>query len=143
MRYPRTWVVVVDAQMARIFERTTATGHVVEKPELTLRAPPRPAQRDRAPRTQESASPARHRIEARTAPRLAHEKAFLEVVAEQLDRDAARDAFDQLIISAPARAAGLLKSQLSKAVQAKLKQVWTKDLVHESAANIEKRLTAN
>ncbi len=142
MKSPRTWVVVVDAHAARFFERRSAKGPVVERLELALTAPPRPAERDRAPRVQESAGPARHRIEARTPPRLAHEKAFLETVAEQLGKHAEAEAFDQIIISAPARAAGLLKPELPRAVQAKLKDVWIKDLVHEAAADIARRLEA-
>ncbi|MBI3440138.1 MAG: host attachment protein [Proteobacteria bacterium] len=140
MKSPRTWIVVVDAHTARFFERLAPAGRVVEKTELTLTAPPRQPERGRAPRVQESVGSARHRIEARTPPRVAHEKAFLDTVAEQLGRYAEADAFDQLILSAPARAAGMLKPELSRAVQAKLKDVWIKDLVHEAAADIERRL---
>ena len=140
MKSPRTWVIVIDAHAARFFERLAPGGSVVERPELTLTAPPRPAERGRAPRVHESAGPARHRIEARTPPRVAHEKAFLETVAEQLNRYAETDAFDQLIISAPSRAAGMLKPDFSRATQAKLKDIWMKDLGHEGAADIERRL---
>jgi len=142
MKSPRTWVIVIDAHAARFFERLAPGGSVVERPELTLTAPPRPAERGRAPRVHESAGPARHRIEARTPPRVAHEKAFLEAVAKQLGHYADADAFDQIIISAPARAAGLLKPELSRSVHAKLKDIWIKDLAHEAASDIERRLAA-
>jgi protein required for attachment to host cells len=140
MKSMRTWVVVVDGRAARFFERLSPDGPVVEKPELTLTAPPRAPERGRAPRVQESIGPARHRIEARTPPRVAHERAFLEKVAEQLGSYADADAFDQIIISAPARAAGLLKAALPRTAGAKLKDMWIKDLVHEAAQDIERRL---
>ncbi|MBS0384639.1 MAG: host attachment protein [Proteobacteria bacterium] len=140
MKSPRTWIVIVDAHAARFFERLAPGSSVVERPELALTAPPRAPERGRAPRVQESVGPARHRIEARTPPRVAHERAFLEKVAQQLGSYAEADAFDQIIISAPARAAGLLKPALPRAVNAKLKDVWIKDLVHEGAPDIERRL---
>jgi protein required for attachment to host cells len=143
MKSLRTWVVVVDAHAARFFERLAGGGRLVEKSELNLTAPPLPAQRGRAPRVQESAGPARHRIEARIAPRVAHEQRFLKAVAEQIGKYAETDAFDQLIISAPARAAGLLKPQLPQAAKAKLKDIWIKDIVREAALDIERRLAAS
>lgn len=142
MKSLRTWVVVVDAHAARFFERVTAAGRVVEKPDLAITAPPLPPERGRPPRVHDSMGPARHRIEARTPPRVSHEKAFLQSVAKQLKAHADADAFDQLIVSAPARAAGLLKAELSRSVQAKLKDMWIKDLVHEAASDIERRLGA-
>ena len=143
MKSPRTWVVVVDAHAARFFERLARGGRLVEKLELNLAAPPLPAQRDRAPRVQESAGPARHRIESRTPPRVAHEPTIIKTVAEQIGKYAETDAFDQLIISAPARAAGLLKPELSQAAKAKLKDIWIKDIVREAASDIERRLAAS
>ncbi|HVV31765.1 MAG TPA: host attachment protein [Vitreimonas sp.] len=140
MKSPRTWVVVVDAHSARFFERSTRAKHVVEKSELALTAPPRPKQRARAPRVHESVGPMRHRIEARTPPRVAQEKVFLEAVAGELKRHADANAFDQLIISAPPRAVGMLKPVLAPSVRTRLKDFWTKDLVHEAAEDIERRL---
>jgi protein required for attachment to host cells len=140
MKTPRTWVVAIDAHAARFFERSTTNGHVVEKRELEMIAPPRPPETDRAPRVHESAGPARHRIEARTPPRLAHKKMFMKKVAKELAHHADADAFDQLIISAPARAVGLLKLDLSNSVRTKLKDFWIKDLMHENAPDIERRL---
>ena len=142
MKSPRTWIVVVDANAARFFERITRGGHVVEKTELTLTAPPKPVERDTAPRVQESVGPTRHRIEAHTSPRVARERTFLRQVAEQLGHYAESDAFDELIISAPARATGLLRPELSRSVQEKLKDVWVKNLIHERAVDIERRLAS-
>lgn len=134
-----TWIAVADGGVLRIFERARRGAKLVEREDLTLRAPPVAGARDRPFRTHNSVGPARHSIEARTDPHTAAEQAFLKSVADQLGAWAAIGACERLILCAPARALGVLRKQLPAPALALLQETLDKDLTHMSLAEIAER----
>lgn len=140
MKGKRIWVVTVDSRTLRVFEQTSPSAAATELQQYALHAEPMPASRERAPRVHDRMGPARHAIEKRTTPRTAAENKFLERVIDQLGQWSEQGAFDQFILCAPPRAAGVLKARLTDPLTKRLRALVVKDLTHETAAEITARL---
>lgn len=142
MKTKRLWVVAIDGERARFFERDVE-GRVQELKTHMLKASPAPVERDRAPRVHDRFGASRHRIEARITPHLAREHEFLRSVIAALERRLAEDAFDEIVLSAPPRAAGFLRAQLPEALASRVRAFWTKDLTKQTPRDVEARLQAS
>ncbi|MBL8552557.1 MAG: host attachment protein [Hyphomonadaceae bacterium] len=140
MTAPLTWIVTADGGAARFFERLRPGADLTEKTDIAMRATPPAQPRDRLPRAQESATPARHSIEPRTSPRTASETHFLRGVAQLINASAESGAFDALIVCAPPRALGILRDLLGSAAAQRLRQTIAKDFIHDSAKQLERHL---
>jgi protein required for attachment to host cells len=129
----RTWIVVCDASRARLFSKGEDSGAWVAFEELT-----HPASRakgidlvsDRSGRVQQSqAKVMRPGMDPRTDPRTVESERFAAEIATLLDRAHANQAFERLVIVAPARFLGQLRAELSdrlrKAVYATLEKDYT------------------
>jgi protein required for attachment to host cells len=86
--------------------------------------------------------PARHAIEPRRAPRAAAHAEFLGRAAAQLSAWAQEGLYDELVLCAPPRAAGILKTCLDEVATKRLKTLVLKDLIHERADEIAARMKA-
>jgi protein required for attachment to host cells len=136
----RLWIVAIDGEHVRFFEREAPAGRVVENEQIALHTAPAQPPRDRAPRVHDRMGAGRHRIEARVTPEVAHERAFLRSVVDLLEQRFSDGAFDTLVLSAPPRAAGYLRTQLSAALKESVKDFWVKDLTKATARDVEQRL---
>jgi protein required for attachment to host cells len=65
---------------------------------------------------------------------------FMAALAGKLDEACAKREFDDLIVVAPRRSLGELRSLLSKRVQGHIRQEVAKDLTNESASRLWRRL---
>ena len=69
------------------------------------------------------------------------EEKFLKRVADRLGEAEKHKVFDHLVIAAPPRALGLLRTMLPAAVRARIRADLSKDLLDEPAPKLRERLT--
>ncbi|WP_162914220.1 host attachment protein [Taklimakanibacter lacteus] len=130
MRMPKTLYLIADGGRARYIERTGpgrfntfrkfVSAHMHEKSSALSR--------DRPGRVRESATTARHAIEARGNPRDKVETGFIRAIAADISADASLADFDMLVFIAPAKLQKVLRDALPPALAGKLAKCIDKDL---------------
>lgn len=139
MQVGSTLVLVADGAIARFFLRTRPGARLVELVDAGMAIEPAEAERDRAPRVQDSVGGRRHKIERRLT---AHEAAEARFLGDAAGRAAAllhEDAHANLVVCAPPKALGILRSSLPDDVRERLLSLG-KDLTKESLREIDQRL---
>jgi len=142
----RTWVVVADGAVAQLYvSNDEATALVAsELPGLEAEETHRHARdvtSDRPGRSFSSAGGGtRHAIEPQHDYHKMEKHKFTAAVAKALDSACAAHAFDQLVLVAPPRTVGEMRTLLSKRVQARLGQVVAKDMTKASVADLWPRV---
>jgi protein required for attachment to host cells len=132
MKPLRTWILIADAGRARVLENlgpgkgTTPVDALAS--EALLPSTTHAIVADRQSRSMESANPARHAIESRTDPREQLKRGYLELLADNLDKNLRAGRYDRLIVVAPPSALGVLRSAFSELVKAVVADELAKDL---------------
>ena len=125
------WIAIADGEHARIVQpddnNVLRTVQALDSASAHLRS--RDIGSDRPGRSFESAASAHHAVGERHDLHTMEKEKFARFVAEQLYAAAARDAFDVLLLVAPARALHELREALDTATAAKLVGTLEKDLV--------------
>lgn len=140
--YRRTWVLVADGTKAlMLFNRGDE--------EVPLLEPIRKAEHDLAPtREQGTSAPGRYAdtpVGQRSAfeetdwQRLEKER-FAKEIAGQLSKAAMANAYDDLVLVAPPRILGELRSELHKEAAQRVKLELAKDLTHHPMDQIEAQI---
>lgn len=140
MRETRTWVLVADAGVARVYESTPAAAHLAELSNLTLEEtvpPGRELADDRPGRSNPGVGASRHGFQPTSDPRREMKRHFAGDVADMLDRQAAGQAFDKLVIAAPPTMLGDLRKALSDRVRALVTVELDKDLTKTPILDLE------
>jgi protein required for attachment to host cells len=138
----RTWVIVADGAVARLFVPNDDETALVESklPGLhasELHAHARDVNSDAPGRSFASAGGGtRHSIEPRHDPHKMEKHKFAAAVAKALDESCEARAFDTLVLVAPNRSVGEFRILLSERVQARIGQVIAKDLTKATAADL-------
>lgn len=138
-----TWILVADAGYARIFSAKHRDGglqEIVDFQEHGRTDPDTAGYSDRPGRVQESASSARHGMEPRTDDHTLRARRFATEIADFLLKSLRAERYRDLITVAPSRFASMLDHVLDDAVKARRIYVEHKDLVHESATALYRRL---
>lgn len=142
-----TWIVIVDGGRGHIVRRREdAQGFEIvahfKSPEAHL--PSRALGSDRPGRVRESSSAnaAHHAVEPREDPHQALKAAFIDKVAEHLNRAEGSGAFDQLVLIAPPRRLGELRDHLGARTAAKVAASFGKDLTKLPLAELEQHLAS-
>ncbi|WP_421999342.1 host attachment protein [Reyranella sp.] len=144
----RIWIVVADGARARFLALDTGTSKLVPAGPADLVSPrsrqrPRDLVSDRPGRSfSSSRSGARHALEPPHDPHKLEKHRFMEVLADALDEACGRRAFDDLILVAPRRSLGELRSLLSKRVQDRIGHEVAKDLAGEPPSRLRRRLVS-
>ncbi|MBX6370313.1 MAG: host attachment protein [Rhodospirillales bacterium] len=141
MKKPIIWYLIADGARARIVHRQEfASGYEteLELESAEARRPSRAIASDRPGRVGESASPTRHAMEPRQDPHEAAKKAFMREVAEAIAPFEGR--FDRLVLVAPARVLGELRSALPAGVRAKVTEEIAKDLTNTPIGELGEHL---
>ena len=126
----KTWVLVADSGRARLFETGAKDGEIFEVGAFTnpqARVKASDEGRDRPPRVQESASSGRHSIEPHTDPHDKTAEEFAHGLADILDQGRTGHDYTRLMLVAPPRFLGQLKSALDDQVTKLLVQTVSKD----------------
>lgn len=137
----RTWVVVADRAHARVMEsphQHSGITILLEVDSKSGRARGPKNVDDRLPRTQESASSARHAIAARLDPKAHEQKIFIERLARYLKSNTSH--FDSLVLVAPKTVLPRITAELSPPVRKKLALEFKKDLTWMRTADILEKL---
>lgn len=132
-----TWVLVADGAKARLLERigandplTPASSKCFTDPEA--RTPTRDLGADRPGRVRESANTARHAMEPRVDWHRYAKEQFAKSVAGALEEAALSKKYEALILVAPPRALGDLRSALGQHAKALVAGEVAKDLTNLS-----------
>lgn len=122
-----TWIVTADAGSARVFAEPARTGPVRELPDLHFTA-----------HGDELAHHAHHR----GRPDGGHEgeAKFMRRVANRVALAATDGQFQNLVLMAPPRALGLLRSALPPAVAARIEVTDPHERTHENAESVRRAL---
>jgi protein required for attachment to host cells len=138
----RTWVIVADGAVARLFvpnddETALIEGKLPGLHASELHTHARDVNSDHPGRSFGSAGGGiRHAIEPRHDPHKMEKHKFTAAVAKVLDEACEARAFDQLVLVAPRRSIGEFRTLLPERVQARLGQVIAKDLTKASASEL-------
>jgi len=130
-KHKNTWVVMADGSRAVIVKRREIEPGfdvVATLNSADAHVPAHLMGSDRPGRTQESHYSAHHAIEPRSDPHAAQLTAFLRSLATRLNDESDANAFDGLILFAPARALGQLREMLDETTRAKVEAEAAKDL---------------
>lgn len=133
-------VLVADGASARFFERRMPEAKLVELEDLHMAIGHRSVERDRAPRAFDRVGTGRHAMERRLTAHEADEQAFLIQVSDRLNDVIAESRFLHLVVCAPPKALGLLRSRLKPSGMEKLILSIGKDISKETITEVDARL---
>jgi protein required for attachment to host cells len=145
MKHPRTWYVVADGGRARILQKhDTRDGRdgrdgfdtQYEFVSADIHSHTHELGAERPGRTHESANAAHHAVEPREDLHRTAKRKFVDELARVLNQANAQEAFDRLILVAPARALGELNHALDAATQQKVAARLQKDITHVPNADL-------
>jgi protein required for attachment to host cells len=121
----RTQFVIADGGRARWVSRSAEADVFVTSKQLA--AEPRP---EGGPQgvVFESSAGQRFSVEERDSAVRAHRMHFAQTVADEINTEAARQAFDRLAVVAPARVLSAIRQRLSGLASARLARTLAKDL---------------
>lgn len=131
MKPVRTWIVIADGARARIVKNAGPGRGVEADAELVFRSEHHKLQEimaDKPGRAFDSVGKGRHAMAYGADAVRQDELHFLQSLAERLEKEAMADAYDRLILIAPPRALGDLRSFLSKPVKSRVHDEIAKDL---------------
>ncbi len=134
-----TLVVVADGGEARFLCRARPGARLVELVDNRMHAALGESPGDRPFRTHDRVGAGRHTMEERN-PHEAAEQVFLEEVAVRTDSLVRSMEAAKLVICAPPRALGVLRSALEPDARERLTLSWSKDITKETPAEIDERL---
>ena len=135
MRKTVTWIVIADGVKARIVANEGAGKGLAPVPGHVMATPPhdpRDGYSERPGRVHESSGSSRHAVEPRLDWHRFEKQQFAKSVAEMLDAESGKGAFDRLVLAAPPRTLGDLRGALAAATRAKVTCEINKDLTHLS-----------
>lgn len=142
----KTWILVADSARARMFEMGMKNGQLLEvggyaNPEAHSK--PSDIGRDKPPRAQESASPARHAMEPHTDPHDKPALKFAQDLAEILEQGRLAHSYTRLVLAAPPRFLGQINHALGAQVSKLVAKTISKDYSRADADEISAMLNAH
>jgi protein required for attachment to host cells len=144
-----TWIVLADGARARVVANKGPgidLQPIYEEEDAKAMLPAREIEADRPGRTFDSggrgnaAAQGRHAYESPTDPRRKLQADFIRGVAELLEDAALKGSFDRLVLIAPPKALGDLRSSLTKNVSRMVSEEIPKDLVGVPIHELPERL---
>jgi protein required for attachment to host cells len=144
MKPIRTWVVIVDAARARVFETRgkgtglTAVADMALDAEL---APSREIGTDRPGRTFESVGSTRHAMESSSDQHREQKRQFARRVVEAVEARQATKSFDRLVLVAPPVTMGDLRAALPAKVKAAVAAELVADLTNTPVGELPGHLS--
>ncbi|MSP41820.1 MAG: host attachment protein [Alphaproteobacteria bacterium] len=133
IKHKKTWVVVADGARARIFLiEGPGTGLVpaMDHDLIGNRLPSHEMGSDRSGVSFSSAGPGRRAVAPHTDPHVHAEHEFIRQVATEVRQGLNTHAFEQLVIVAPPKALGELRTELDPQAAKLIKAELNKDLTH-------------
>lgn len=140
-----TWIIVAESARARIFTVSGIGGKFQEVADLShpeSRLHDRALSSDLPGRTFDSRGDGRHAMEQATGPQEQEAQAFATEITRQIDRGQREGNFDSLVLVAPPKFLGRLRSELSKSARNALIGELDKNLVETDTKTIERHVSA-
>jgi protein required for attachment to host cells len=142
MKHRTVWIVVSDGEHARFVtpapKRAFHTQRVLDSPSAHLRS--FDLGTDRPSRSMESATGIRHAIASKHDLHEMEKRKFAHQVAHEINRASAQEAFDDVVLVAPAHTLNEIRNELDATTAAKLIGSLQKDLIkvpdHELAPHL-------
>lgn len=136
------WLLLADGRRARVLIEESRGAALSEPAEWVLRISEEDLYdpQDRPPRSFESVGAARHGMDGGRNLHEKEEENFLKRVAARLTEAEKNGSFAHLVVVAPPRALGLLRSHLPPALKARVRRELDKDLIDEDAHRLRDRL---
>lgn len=139
MKPTTTWILIADGARARIFANRGPGKGIEPVAGEALQGDHRPSRdllRHKPGRTFESAGTMRHAIAPHHDPHRELKRTFAHELAESLEAHLADKAYDRLVVVAPPKALGDLRSALSEHVRAVVYAELGKDLTKTPMAEL-------
>ena len=135
------WFLVADGRRAKVLIEPRRGADLQQSWAMEIGEADLYDVQDRPPRSFDSVGARRHAMDGGRNLHEAEEEKFLKRVADRVTEAERRNDFDHLVVAAPPRALGLLRSLLSEAAQARVRAETPKDLLDEDAPQLRERLT--
>lgn len=126
-----TWVLVADGARARLFVNDGVGKGIkpaLEQEFIGTNLPSREIASDRPGRSFDSGGEGRHAMEPATDPQRHEKQVFARAIADLLDDARKKNAFERLVIVAPPRALGDLRSEFGTELMGMVSAELNKDL---------------
>jgi protein required for attachment to host cells len=136
------WFLVADGRRARVLIEERR-GDMLSEPAdwiMEISADELYEPQDRPPRAHDRMGATRHGMDEGRNLREEEEEKFLKRVAGRIGEAEKKGAFSHLVVAAPPRALGLLRTSLPGAALQRLRADLPKDVVDEAAAALRTRL---
>ena len=143
MKAITTWILIADGAHARIFENLGPGKGLREIPGETLDQPIPPTRglgADRPGRVQESVGGARHGMTPKTDWHDQAKEDFAKSLGEHLNASGLRKTFDRVILVAPPKTLGHIRTALTSQTADMVTAEINKDLVQKTPAEIERHI---
>src|SRR5262245_22263339 len=134
------WFLVADGRRARLYTEARRGAALEEAWALEIGPDDLYDIQDRPARAFDRAGGGRHAMDKGRNLHEAEEEKFLRRVAERVVDGDKRHAFAHLVIAAPPRALGVLRTLLPAGAQSRIRAETAKDLLDETAPKLRARL---
>jgi protein required for attachment to host cells len=146
MKPKKTWIVIADGMHARILRQDKRGGPLAAALDHELYEPAvhgfsRDLKRDAPGRALDAGSGTGHAMDPRTDPKEQEKRNFARRVAELVNDAAARKTFDQLVLVAPPKTLGELRTQLDEPAKKALIGELPHDLVKTPIHDLPRHLS--
>lgn len=137
------WMIVADGRRARVLTEQRRGASLEELEDWAMEIGPDELYdaQDRPPRSFDRVGAGRHAMDKGRSLHEQEEEKFLKRVADRIGAAEKQSQFDHLVIAAPPRALGALRTMLSPAAKARVVPDIPKDLLGETAPQLRARLT--
>lgn len=139
------WVVVAESARARIFAVSDTGGKLREIADLShpeSRLHDRELSSDLPGRSFDSHGQGRHGMEPATDPKERHAQAFAVEIARHLEQGRNEGGFDSLVLVAPPKFLGLLRSELDKVTRSTVIGELDKNLLEADLKTLARHVSA-
>jgi protein required for attachment to host cells len=140
----KTWILIADGARAKVYQNNGPGTGLRETglPEMVgSHEPSRDINADRSGRMQSAPGGTMHQMDYSSDPHREQKRVFAKDVADFLMLKERENAFDDLVIVAPAKTLGDLREVLDKSVASHVKMEIAKDLTQFSAQELPKHLS--
>ena len=144
MKRKRIWILVADGARARLLVHEPSKNGfkpALDREFIGTNLPSREIASDRGGRALGGDRQASHGVQPKSDPHRYEEEMFAREIASALEKGRKHDAFDQLIVVAPPRILGVLRSSFTKPLQERIKVELNKDLTSVSIHDLPKHLS--
>lgn len=143
MKKTKTWILVADGAQARMYETDARGKEFVALPHgefLAANLPSREIDADKPGQGFDRVGQGQRRMQPRTDSQRHAKAEFARHLAEFLEQKQQRQAYDALVIVAPAKALGDLRVALAPGVKKLVLAELSKDLVHLNERELPRHL---